>query len=102
MRELTIPDSLYEVLKAQALQRGRSVDEYAQILIESAFPPREEEMRRLREVMNDSLEPMDTEALPEVIRPRELPIDHVALRASMPELDPPTSETIIDDRSERV
>ena len=102
MRELTIPDDVYERLKAEARRHGRSVDEHARVILEREILPRKEEMRRLRKAMGDSLESTDTDALPAEIRLRESPIDHAALRASMPILDPPLSATIIDDRSDRV
>jgi plasmid stability protein len=102
MRELTIPDDVYERLKAAARRHGRSVDDHVRVILEYVIPPREEEIRRLRKAMSDSLESTDTDALPAEIRPRETPIDHAALRASMPNLDPPLSTTIINDRSDRV
>lgn len=102
MRELTIPDAVYERLKADAHRHGRSVDEHVRMILEYTIPPREEEIRRLRKALSDSLESTDTDALPAEIRPLESPIDHAALRASMPKLDPPLSATVIDDRGDRV
>ena len=102
MREITIPDDLFEKLKADAARQGRHVEEYAVELLRRAFPTREQALRGLRHALRDDLETPDDELLPSDLRPFETPVDHAALRARMPILDPPLSATVISEREDRV
>lgn len=70
----------------------------------AAEPPlddREAERQRIREIMGDLLAPpVNYDNWPEHLRPHpDLP-DRDALRARMPVLDPPLSETVIEERNE--
>jgi hypothetical protein len=102
MREISIPDEIYELLKSDAQRKQRSVEEHLRYIIEHVYPTREAELARLRAIMGDDLESPATDLLPRTVRPLEIPIDHRALRASMPTLDPPLSATIVSDRDDRV
>jgi hypothetical protein len=102
MHEIEIPDEMYELLKADAQRKQRTIEEHLYYLIEREFPTREAEMAQLRKAMGDDLEAPATNLLPQHIRPRESPINHAKLRATMPTLGPPLSATISYDRDERV
>jgi hypothetical protein len=112
MATLTIPDNLYEQLRAAATRQHRPVEDLLREAIETVARPddslenepttRDEAIRRVRDVLGDDLESGNTEVLPPHLRPHELPVDHAALRASMPVLDPPLSVTVADERDDRV
>ena len=102
MKELQIPDEAYEKLKAYADRRGQSIEDAVSDIITRVYPPREEEMRRLRAALGDDLEDPDADMPSHELRPHEAPIDHAALRASMPVLDPPLSAAVISEREDRV
>lgn len=62
---------------------------------------KEEELELIRAAMGDALEDIDIMLFPPEFRPTTSPVDHAALRASMPVLSPPLSQTIIDERGDR-
>ena len=61
-----------------------------------------EEMALIRAALGDEIEEIDILNFPPELRPGPEPVDHAALRASMPVLDPPLSRTIIDERDDRI
>lgn len=63
---------------------------------------RDEELRIIRDAMGNALEEIDITLFSPGLRPAEERVDHTALRASMPVLNPPLSQTIIEDREDRL
>ncbi len=69
--------------------------------MEPELTPRERERQRMSEAMGDLLAPpLDLSKWPEHLQPKPGMPDRDALRRSMPVLDPPLSQTIIDEREE--
>ena len=69
--------------------------------VEPELPPREAERRRIREALGDMLAPpINFNNWPEHLRPTLDMPDRDTLRASMPKLDPPLSQTIREERDE--
>ena len=69
--------------------------------MEPGLAPREQERRRMREAMGDLLAPpIDFDNWPERLRPTVDMLDRDTLRASMPRLDPPLSQTISEERDD--
>ena len=111
MATLTIPDQLYERLKARAAEEQRSVEEYSIEVLTSvarddtpAEPPltRDEEMRRIREAMKGQLwTEEDVNAFFDALDLPEMS-DEEAERiiAAIPPLNPPLSQTVIEMRDE--
>jgi hypothetical protein len=112
MATLTIPDKLYKRLQAAAASQQQSIDDYLFDVIEKAAPDeaasdsapltREEEMRRIREVMKDRIWTQeDIDEFFDNLGLQEMS-DEEAERivAAIPPLDPPMSHVLIQMREE--
>jgi hypothetical protein len=76
-----------------ALERGA---------VEKMADPVREQVRYIREALGDLVVELDVASLPPQLRPNE-DLPHTdALRETMPQLVPPLSATIVDDRQDRL
>jgi len=111
MATLTIPDKLYEQLAALAAEKQRSVDEYSIEALEKvasddaqAGAPltRDEQLRRIHEVMGDRIWTQDDiDAFFEGLGIPEMSAEEAEqIIATIPPLDPPLSQTVIEMRDE--
>jgi hypothetical protein len=76
-----------------ALERGA---------VEEMADPVREQVRYIREALGDLVVELDVASLPPQLRPNEDLPDSDALRETMPQLVPPLSATIVDDRQDRL
>ncbi len=109
---LRLPDELYQRLQALSQRSGASLNGAIVSTLNDALPPRDstterqtplqEEISRLRVVLADLIEDVDVTRFPESVRPSGSPVDREAFLASMPRLNPPISQTIIEEREDRI
>lgn len=108
---LRLPDDLHRQLQSSSRQSGKSLnqtivdalsDQLRQCSEEdSEETPQEKERRRIREALGDLVVDFRPEDYAPLFRPLPKNFDREALFRSMPRLDPPLSQTIIEDREER-
>jgi plasmid stability protein len=111
MANLTIPDQLYERIKALAAREQQSVEDYSIEALDSvvseseqvnAAASRDEQLQRVREAMQGKVwTEDDVDAFFEALGLPEM-TDEEAERivADIPPLDPPLSQTVIEMREE--
>jgi len=104
---LRLPDSLHARLVAESRAKNRSLNELIVDSLETRLPKEpmsiDEKRERMRKALGDLLVDVD-EVMP--LWPGEdenTPLlTHEELQARLPRLDPPMSQTVIEDREDRV
>jgi hypothetical protein len=103
---LRLPENLHERLVARSGACGKSLNQtivdclYEVVLFPRAQPLTEAE--RLRLALADITIPADELFPDEPLDDRDPPLTHETLVRLMPVLDPPLSQTVIEDREDRV
>lgn len=107
---LRLPDELHRRLRVKSREKGSSLNETILESIRDGLQqgkekqrhetPLEKERRLVREALADISSPWDTSNLFPWIPPRPDDFDWEEFRRSLPVLDPPLSQTIVDERDE--
>lgn len=110
---ITIPDDIYERLKAVTEESATTVDDTISTLLNDALPSAampvrsqaeiEDERRRVREALKDISTEFDWDEFHKGsdITPMT-DAERKAILRTLPVLDPPLSQTIIEDREDRI
>jgi predicted transcriptional regulator len=110
---ITIPDDLYDRVKAVSEQSSRSVDDAIVDALDTVYPEKgdeqgalcqtevEEERRLLQQALGDYLSPFNPDRFLATLGISRQPIDDVERTLTLlPQSNPTLSQTIIDMRNE--
>lgn len=110
---ITIPDDIYERLKAVTEESATTVDDTISSLLDDALPcvampvrsqaEIEDERRRVREALKDISTEFDGDEFLRALGIRRMGTDERRkILETLPEFDPPLSQIIIEDREDRI
>jgi plasmid stability protein len=107
---LRLPDELHRRLRVAAREAGRSLNEEIVTILTERLDgeserqdetPLQRERRRIREALGDLVVDFRPEDFAPFFHPLPDDFDRDAFFNSLPRLDPPLSQTIIEDREDR-